>query len=63
MSTEKIKNQESMEGHEKQQQKSPGRNPQGEQSAGRFGEPESDRQRKYEKPGKEAEHRERGTVL
>ena len=60
MSTEKIKNKENMEGREIQGQQSPSRNPKDEQSAGRFGESESDRQRKSEK---EEEHHEPGKVL
>jgi hypothetical protein len=61
MSTEKIKNQENMEGRERQGQQSPSRNPRDEQSAGRYGEPETDRQRKSENKGEE--HRERDKVL
>jgi hypothetical protein len=56
MANDKIK-KENFEGRERQEQQSPGRNPQDEQTAKRKEEPGSDPKGKYEK---EPEHRELG---
>ena len=56
MGNDRINNEENYEGR-KQEQKSPGRNPQDEQTAQRKEGPKSDSERKFEK---DSEHRERG---
>ena len=57
MGNDRTKNEENFEGRERQEQQSPGRNPQEEQKAKQKEESASDPQRNYEKDPK---HRERG---